>query len=221
MFDTISNNYDGLNRVISFGIDVKWRKKVVALVDEKNPQQVLDIATGTGDLAINLAKTGANRIIGLDLSEGMLAVGRKKVAKEQLSHLIELVQGDSEALPFENNTFDAITVAFGVRNFENLDKGLSEIYRVLKPGGIFVILETSVPTKFPFKQGYNFYTKNLLPLIGKLFSKDEDAYSYLSESAAAFPYGERFNNILRKVGFTKVEDEPQTLGVATIYSASK
>lgn len=221
MFDTISNNYDGLNRVISFGIDVKWRKKVVALVDEKNPQQVLDIATGTGDLAINLAKTGANRIIGLDLSEGMLAVGRKKVAKEQLSHLIELVQGDSEALPFENDTFDAITVAFGVRNFENLDKGLSEIYRVLKPGGIFVILETSVPTKFPFKQGYNFYTKNLLPLIGKLFSKDEDAYSYLSESAAAFPYGERFNNILRKVGFTKVEDEPQTLGVATIYSASK
>lgn len=221
MFDTISNNYDGLNRVISFGIDVKWRKKVVALVGEQKPHQVLDIATGTGDLAINLAKTGANRIIGLDLSEGMLAVGRKKVEKEQLSHLIELVQGDSEALPFENDTFDAITVAFGVRNFEDLDKGLSEIYRVLKPGGIFVILETSVPTKFPFKQGYNFYTKNLLPLIGKLFSKDEDAYSYLSESAAAFPYGERFNNILRKVGFTKVEDKPQTLGVATIYSASK
>lgn len=221
MFDTISNNYDGLNRVISFGIDVKWRKKVVALVGEQKPHQVLDIATGTGDLAINLAKTGANRIIGLDLSEGMLAVGRKKVEKEQLSHLIELVQGDSEALPFENDTFDAITVAFGVRNFEDLDKGLSEIYRVLKPGGIFVILETSVPTKFPFKQGYSFYTKNLLPLIGKLFSKDEDAYSYLSESAAAFPYGERFNNILRKVGFTKVEDKPQTLGVATIYSASK
>ena len=221
MFDTISNNYDGLNRVISFGIDVKWRKKVVALVGDHKPHQVLDIATGTGDLAINLAKTGANRIIGLDLSEGMLAVGRKKVEKEQLSHLIELVQGDSEALPFENDTFDAITVAFGVRNFEDLDKGLSEIYRVLKPGGIFVILETSVPTKFPFKQGYNFYTKNLLPLIGKLFSKDEDAYSYLSESAAAFPYGERFNNILRKVGFTKVEDKPQTLGVATIYSASK
>lgn len=221
MFDTISNNYDGLNRVISFGIDVKWRKKVVALVGDHKPHQVLDIATGTGDLAINLAKTGANRIIGLDLSEGMLAVGRKKVEKEQLSHLIELVQGDSEALPFENDTFDAITVAFGVRNFEDLDKGLSEIYRVLKPGGIFVILETSVPTKFPFKQGYSFYTKNLLPLIGKLFSKDEDAYSYLSESAAAFPYGERFNNILRKVGFTKVEDKPQTLGVATIYSASK
>src|SRR5690606_6413654 len=221
MFDTISNNYDGLNRVISFGIDVKWRKKVVALVGDHKPHQVLDIATGTGDLAINLAKTGANRIIGLDLSEGMLAVGRKKVEKEQLSHLIELVQGDSEALPFENDTFDAITVAFGVRNFEDLDKGLSEIYRVLKPGGIFVILETSVPTKFPFKQGYSFYTKNLLPLIGKLFSKDEDAYSYLSESAAAFPYGERFNNILRKVGFINVEDKPQTLGVATIYSASK
>lgn len=221
MFDTISTNYDGLNRVISFGIDVKWRKKVVNLVAETNPDSVLDIATGTGDLAINLVRTGATKIVGLDLSDGMLAVGRKKISEKGLSEQIEMIQGDSEALPFEDNSFDAITVAFGVRNFEDLEKGLSEIQRVLKPGGIFVILETSVPTKFPYKQGYHFYTKNLLPIIGKLFSKDKVAYSYLSESAAAFPYGEKLNNILRKIGFTNVEDKPQTMGVATIYTASK
>lgn len=221
MFDTISTNYDGLNRVISFGIDVKWRKKVIEMVAAKNPSAVLDIATGTGDLAISLARTGAKEIIGLDLSEGMLAVGRKKIAEEKLSGKIEMIQGDSEALPFEEDRFDAITVAFGVRNFENLEKGLSEIFRVLKPGGIFVILETSVPTRFPFKQGYHFYTKNLLPLIGKLFSKDKVAYSYLSESAAAFPYGEELNNILRKTGFIDVRHKPQTMGVATIYAASK
>lgn len=221
MFDTISTNYDGLNRVISFGIDVKWRKKVVNLVGNTNPDAVLDIATGTGDLAINLTKTGAKKIVGLDLSEGMLAVGRKKISEKKLSKQIQMVQGDSEALPFEDSSFDAITVAFGVRNFEDLEKGLSEIYRVLKPGGIFVVLETSVPTKFPFKQGYHFYTRNLLPVIGKLFSKDKVAYSYLSESAAAFPYGENFNNILRKIGFTNIEDKPQTMGVATIYTAAK
>lgn len=221
MFDTISTNYDGLNRVISFGIDVKWRKKVIKLVADTNPDSVLDIATGTGDLAINMTKTGATRIVGLDLSEGMLSVGRKKIDEKGLTGKIEMIQGDSEALPFEDNTFDAITVAFGVRNFEDLEKGLAEILRVLKPGGIFVILETSVPTKFPFKQGYHFYTKNLLPIIGKLFSKDKVAYSYLSESAAAFPYGERLNNILRKIGFINVEDKPQTMGVATIYTASK
>jgi len=221
MFDTISTDYDGLNRVISFGIDVKWRKKVVALVHAQKPDLVLDIATGTGDLAINLAKTGATKIIGLDISEGMLAVGRKKIAREHLSERIDMIQGDSEALPFEDHCFDAITVAFGVRNFENLELGLSEILRVLKPGGLFVILETSVPTKFPFKQGYSAYTKYLLPLIGKIFSKDQDAYSYLSESAAAFPHGEKFNNILREIGFTNIDNKPQTLGVATIYTASK
>lgn len=221
MFDTISKNYDGLNRVISFGIDVKWRKKVVKMVSDTNPESILDIATGTGDLAISLAKTGAKEVVGLDLSEGMLAVGRKKIQEENLTGRIEMIQGDSEALPFEDDRFDAITVAFGVRNFENLEKGLSEILRVLKPDGIFVILETSVPTKFPFRQGYNFYTKNLLPLIGKLFSKDKVAYSYLSESAAAFPYGEKLNNILREIGFIDVEHKPQTMGVATIYAASK
>lgn len=221
MFDKISGNYDGLNRVISFGIDVKWRKKVIKMVEATNPDSVLDIATGTGDLAISMADTGASEIVGLDISEGMLAVGRKKIAARNLSERIKMVQADSEALPFEDNSFDAITVAFGVRNFENLEKGLGEIYRVLKPKGIFVILETSVPTKFPYKQGYKIHTKYLLPLIGKLFSKDKVAYSYLSESAAAFPYGEELNNILRETGFIDVEDLPQTFGVATIYKASK
>ncbi len=221
MFDTISKEYDGLNRVISFGIDVKWRKKVVNKVAATQPKRILDVATGTGDLAINLAKTDAEEIIGLDISAGMLSVGKEKVAAKNLDDRIKMVQGDSENLPFEDDYFDAITVAFGIRNFETLEKGLAEILRVLKPGGIFVILETSVPTKFPFKQGYGLYTKTLLPLIGRVFSKDRDAYGYLSESASVFPYGEKLNNILRKTGFTHVEANPQTIGVATIYSASK
>jgi demethylmenaquinone methyltransferase/2-methoxy-6-polyprenyl-1,4-benzoquinol methylase len=221
MFDTISKEYDGLNRVISFGIDVKWRKKVVAIVGETHPENILDIATGTGDLAINLVKTEAKKIIGLDISEGMLEVGRQKIITKNLGKTIELVVGDSEDLPFDNNTFDAITVAFGVRNFENLEKGLSEILRVLKPNGIFVILETSVPVKTPFKQGYKLYTKYILPIIGRLFSRDKSAYSYLSESASVFPYGEALNNILSKIGFINVNNKPQTLGVATIYTASK
>lgn len=221
MFDTISGNYDGLNRVISFGIDVSWRKKVLKLVSAKNPKTILDIATGTGDLAILMAETSATEIIGADISEGMMEVGRKKVTEKGLDKKIKLVYGDSENLPFEDNYFDAITVAFGVRNFETLEKGLGDILRVLKPNGIFVILETSVPTKFPFKQGYTFYSKYLLPLIGRLFSKDRSAYAYLSESASVFPHGEALNNILRKVGFIEVKNMPQTLGVATIYSASK
>ena len=221
MFDTISGNYDNLNRVISFGIDIKWRKKVLDLVTKSNPETILDIATGTGDLAILMAQTPAKKIIGLDISSGMLAVGVQKIADKKLSDRIEMILGDSENMPFEDDYFDAITVAFGVRNFENLEKGLSEILRVLKPGGTFVILETSVPEKTPYKQGYHFYSRNILPLIGKLFSKDNTAYGYLSESSAVFPYGERLNNILRKTGFIDVKDMPQTFGVATIYYASK
>lgn len=221
MFDTISGEYDGLNRVISFGIDVKWRKKVVKIVDQTNPKSILDIATGTGDLAIALAKTNADKIIGLDISSGMLDIGKQKILKEKLEKTIDMVLADSENMPFEDNTFDAITVAFGVRNFETLEKGLKEILRVLKPNGIFVILETSVPTKTPFKQGYKLYTKHMLPIIGKMFSKDNNAYTYLSESASVFPYGEALNNILRKTGFINVKDFPQTLGVATIYTSTK
>ncbi|WP_457609899.1 bifunctional demethylmenaquinone methyltransferase/2-methoxy-6-polyprenyl-1,4-benzoquinol methylase UbiE [Lutibacter sp.] len=221
MFDNISKEYDGLNRVISFGIDIKWRKKVVEIIGKTNPNSILDIATGTGDLAINLAQTKASKIIGLDISEGMLQVGRKKIRKLSLENTIEMVFGDSEKIPFKENSFDAITVAFGVRNFENLEKGLSEIYRVLKTGGIFVVLETSVPTKTPYKQGYHFYSKKILPLIGKLFSRDKSAYKYLSDSAATFPYGKAFNNILQKTGFIAIENKPQTFGVASIYIAKK
>ena len=221
MFDNISGNYDNLNRVISFGIDIKWRKKVLKKVSDKKPKVILDIATGTGDLAILMAQTNAEKIIGLDISAGMLEVGKKKIAEKGLSNLIDMVLGDSEKIPFEDNYFDAITVGFGVRNFENLEKGFAEILRVLKPNGVFVILETSVPDKTPYKQGYKFYSKNILPIIGKLFSKDNAAYGYLSESAAVFPYGEALNNILRKIGFIDVVSMPQTFGVATIYSASK
>jgi demethylmenaquinone methyltransferase / 2-methoxy-6-polyprenyl-1,4-benzoquinol methylase len=221
MFDNISENYDDLNRVISLGIDVKWRKKVVKIVADKNPKTILDIATGTGDLAILMTKTSAEKIVGLDLSSGMLEVGKQKIKQKNLSDRIELIQADSENIPFEDNYFDAITVSFGIRNFETLEKGLKEIYRVLKPNGVFVILETSVPTKFPFKQGYYFYTRFILPIIGKIFSKDKSAYSYLSTSAANFPYGEKLNNILRKVSFIDCIALPQTFGVATIYTATK
>jgi len=221
MFDAISKDYDGLNRVISFGIDVKWRKRLVQLLKKQQPNTVLDIATGTGDLAIALTKTGANKIIGLDISPGMLSVGKEKIKQKNLDNTIEMIVGDSEKLPFDDASFDAVTVSFGVRNFETLEIGLSEIYRVLNSNGTLAILETSVPTKTPFKQGYHLYTKYILPVIGKIFSKDNSAYGYLSESAAVFPHGENFNNILRKIGFIDVTNKPQTFGVASIYIAKK
>ena len=221
MFNNISKEYDILNRVISFGIDVSWRKKIVKILKSKNPSTILDVATGTGDLAIAMVKTNAQKIIGLDISKGMLDVGIEKIKDRNLNNTIEMVIGDSENLKYENDFFDAVTVSFGVRNFESLDSGLSEIFRVLKPNGSLVILETSSPTKFPFKQFYRFYSKFILPSIGKIFSKDKVAYNYLSESSAEFPYGEKFNNILKKIGFTNVVDFPQTFGVATIYVACK
>ena len=200
MFDNISANYDGLNRVISFGIDISWRKKVVQLVSKNNPKQILDIATGTGDLAIMMSQLNPDKIIGLDISAGMLDVGKRKIANVNLSDKIDMVVGDSENMPFDDNTFDAITVSFGVRNFANLDKGLTEIKRVLKPGGTFVVLETSNPTKFPFKQGYKFYTTYILPFIGKIFSRDKAAYSYLCESANIFLLGRLLTIFYRKMG---------------------
>ena len=222
MFDTISGNYDDLNRLISFGTDLKWRKKVLKHIINHQPESILDIATGTGDLAIKFAeKTKASKIVGLDLSEGMLSVARKKVNDTELENKVKFIKGDSEALPFDKNSFNAITVSFGIRNFDNLEKGLSEIFRVLKPNGALIILETSVPTKFPFKQGYQFHSKIILPIVGKLFSKDKVAYSYLSKSASVFPFGDRLNNILQNIGFINVENKPQTFGVATIYTATK
>ena len=222
MFDTISGNYDGLNRIITFGTDLSWRRKVIKLVADNNPKNVLDIATGTGDLAISFAKkTKIPDIVGLDLSDGMLQVAREKVIGTSIKTKVKFIKGDSEDLPLSDNSFEAITVSFGIRNFENLENGLSEIYRVLTPGGTFIILETSVPTKFPFTLGYKFYTKYLLPVIGRIFSKDKVAYQYLSDSASVFPHGESLNNILRKIGFINVKNMPQTFGVATIYSATK
>lgn len=221
MFDNISENYDSLNRVISLGIDQSWRKKVIKKVINHQPDTVLDVATGTGDLVIALGKSSAKKLIGLDLSKGMLQTGEHKIKAKSLQNKIVMQQGDAEAIPYEDNYFDAITVAFGVRNFENLEKGLTEMNRVLKPGGLVVILETAVPTKFPFKQFYKLYSNNILPLIGRVFSKDKSAYRYLSESASVFPYGEAFNNILKKTGFIEVKDKPQTFGVANIYTATK
>ena len=221
MFDNVSTNYDFLNRMMTFGIDIRWRKKVVAIVGEKKPETILDIATGTGDFAIMLSKLKPKKITGLDISKGMLEVGIKKVKDHNLDRLIDMVLGDSEKLPFSDNSFDAITVGFGVRNFENLDKGLQEIYRVLKPNGIFVVLETSQPEKFPIKQFFTIYSKYIIPTIGKLFSKDKRAYTYLPQSAAIFPYGKNFNNILLKNGFNNATNKPLTFGVASIYTATK
>lgn len=221
MFDNVSSNYDFLNRVLTFGIDISWRKKVVQMVHKHQAKNVLDIATGTGDLAIMLAQSDTEKVTGLDISEGMLNVGKQKVAHANLEDKVSMVIGDSENLPFANDTFDAITVGFGVRNFEDLEKGLQEIYRVLKPKGTFVVLETSQPTKFPMKQGFVFYSKYIIPTIGKIFSKDKSAYNYLPESAANFPFGEAFNNILLKIGFKNSKVYPQTFGSATIYQAFK
>src|SRR6056300_280201 len=221
MFDGISKSYDLLNRIITLGIDVLWRKRVVKLLQKEQPKSILDIATGTGDLVLELAKINADKIIGLDISPGMLEIGKQKVKNKQLEDRIDMQLGDSEALPFDKETFDGVTIAFGVRNFENLELGLQEIFRVLKPNGALVVLETAVPQNRLLRSLYSLYTQKIMPFIGKLFSKDPSAYQYLSDSAAIFPCGKQFNNILRKNGFIEVEDFPQTLGVSSIYFARK
>jgi len=221
MFNSIAGKYDFLNHFLSAGVDIYWRKKAIGLLKKSAPKQILDIATGTGDFAIEALNVNPDKITGIDISEGMLAVGREKLTKKGLSGKIELLSGDSENLQFEANKFDAVTAAFGVRNFENLEKGLSEMNRVLKPGGRVVILEFSKPTAFPMKQAYNFYFKNILPVFGKMISKDQAAYTYLPESVQAFPDGKAFLNILEKVGFKNTQWQSLTFGICSIYTGIK
>ena len=221
MFDHISHRYDLLNHLLSANIDKMWRKKAIKMLRAFQPKTILDIATGTADFAVAAAKLNPEKIVGIDLSEGMLKVGRQKIQKKGLSHLIELQKADSEALPFENHTFDSAIVGFGVRNFENLEKGLAEIYRVLRPGGVFIVLEFSLPKNIIFRNLYFFYFTKVLPWLGKLVSKDNRAYTYLPESVREFPDGEDFVRILEKIGFEKCRWIPQTMGIATIYESQK
>ena len=221
MFDSISGKYDFLNHFLSLGIDIRWRKKAVKMLRDLQPKHILDIATGTGDFAIEALKLNPDKIIGVDISEGMLNVGRKKMKKRGYSEIIDMQSGDSENLHFEDNKFDAVIVAFGVRNFENLEKGLSEMNRVLRPGGRAVILEFSKPTVFPFKQLYNFYFRWILPKIGKVVSKDNAAYTYLPESVNEFPYGDDFLRILEKTGYKNTKCKQLTLGISSIYVGEK
>jgi len=221
MFNNIAPKYDFLNQLLSLGIHKGWRKKAIELLRNKKPKTILDIATGTGDFAIEAIKLNPDKVVGVDISEGMLKLGIEKVNKLNLQHKIELKLGDSEKLPFSDNSFDAITVGFGVRNFENLDKGIADIYRVLNSGGMLVVLEFSKPTAFPVKQVYNFYFKYVTPLVGRIFSKDSSAYTYLPESVNAFPAGVDFLKVLQRAGFKDTKDLPLTFGIASIYIATK
>jgi demethylmenaquinone methyltransferase/2-methoxy-6-polyprenyl-1,4-benzoquinol methylase len=221
MFDNISHKYDFLNHFLSAGIDIYWRKRAIKLLKSHQPKLILDIATGTGDFAIEALKLSPDKIIGVDISAGMLKYGKEKIIKLGLEDKIELMLGDSEKLQFEDNTFDAITVSFGVRNFENLEKGLTDMFRVLKPGGKAVVLEFSKPTSFPMKQLYSFYFKNILPVLGKLFSKDNTAYTYLPESVNAFPDGNDFLKVFEKSGFIKTKCITLTFGISSIYIGEK
>lgn len=221
MFNNISPKYDLLNHVLSLGIDIVWRKKAIKFLKKDQPKLILDIATGTGDFAIEALVLNPDKIIGVDISEGMLSEGKKKMIKRGLQDKIEMQLGDSEGLLFEDNKFDAVIVSFGVRNFENLEKGLADMYRVLKPSGKTVILEFSKPKGFPMKQAYSFYSSKILPQVGKIVSKDNSAYTYLPESVQAFPDGEDFLSVLKKVGFHSTACKPLTFGISSIYVGQK
>lgn len=221
MFNSISPQYDFLNHLLSLGIDIHWRKKAIKMLRQNPPATILDIATGTGDFALEAMKLNPKKIIGLDISDGMLDVGRAKIRSRGWAQTIDMVNGDSENLPFAENNFDAVIVAFGVRNFENLEKGLSEMRRVLKPGGRVVILEFSKPRHIVMQFFYGFYFRAILPLIGRLFSRHRTAYTYLPESVKAFPDGNDFLAILKKIGFQNTSCQPLTFGVSSLYYAQK
>ncbi|MEZ5083552.1 MAG: bifunctional demethylmenaquinone methyltransferase/2-methoxy-6-polyprenyl-1,4-benzoquinol methylase UbiE [Bacteroidales bacterium] len=221
MFNNIAHRYDFLNHFLSAGIDYRWRKKAIQIIGKTNPQSILDIATGTADLAIEASKLNPKKIEGIDIAEDMLAIGREKIQKKNLSDIITLETGDAENIKFENNSFDVVMVAFGVRNFENLEKGLSEMYRVLNAGGMVMILEFSKPVKFPIKQLYHFYFRFILPTMGKIISGDSSAYTYLPDSVSVFPDGDKFLSILKKTGFINTDHKPLTFGIASIYTGTK
>lgn len=222
MFNDIAPTYDKVNRILSVGIDIGWRKKAINELKSVKPQLLLDVATGTADMALLIYKQlKCKEIIGVDISNEMLAVGRVKIKAANLDDKIRIYTGDSENLEFNTNTFDAATVTFGVRNFENLNKGLTEIYRVLQPGGKLVVLEFSKPSVFGFKQLYNFYMNTVAPNVGSIFAKNKDAYAYLNKSVMAFPEGNQFINILNEIGFTQTYFKKLSLGICTIYCGSK
>jgi demethylmenaquinone methyltransferase/2-methoxy-6-polyprenyl-1,4-benzoquinol methylase len=222
MFNNISKTYDFLNHFLSLGIDIIWRKKAINELKKDQPKLILDVATGTGDFAFEaLSILKPEKIIGVDISQGMLDIAQQKIAKRGLGDRFEVKLGDSEKLPFDANTFDAVTVAYGVRNFENLELGLDDIHRVLKPGGKAVVLEFSKPKVFPVKQLYKFYFNYITPGIGKLFSKDSRAYTYLPESVAVFPDGETFKALMDKIGFKNTKCRPLAFGICSIYTGVK
>ena len=222
MFDKIAPYYDNLNRILSLGIDVIWRRKAISLLKKTAPKTILDIATGTADLAIEAARVlQPDTIIGMDISPNMLKIGDEKILKKGLSDIIKLELGDSENLKYDSDSFDVVMAAFGVRNFENLEKGLAEMYRVLKSGGTIMVLEFSKPRHFPLKQGFNIYFKYILPVIGKVRSKDEKAYKYLYESVQVFPDYDDFTTILKKLGFTQANYKVLSAGICCIYLAKK
>ncbi len=222
MFDSISRRYDFLNHFLTLGIDKSWRTKAIKTVNKDGSvQYLLDIATGTGDLAFEAMKQNIPDVLGLDLSPGMLEIARDKAKKNTIQGNVEFVEGDSENLPFNDNTFDAVTVGYGVRNFENMELGLKEILRVLKPKGRLVVLELSKPEKTPIKQIYHLYFHFILPSIGKLVSRSQNAYSYLPESVDNFPYGSRFLDLLHTCGYHKSHLTPLMMGISTIYYAEK
>lgn len=221
MFDSISGSYDFINHLLSLGIDIYWRKRAIKFLRKFSPKNILDIATGTGDFAIEAIKLNPERIIGVDISEKMLANARKKINKLHLENKIKFLLADCEKLPFEDDSFDAIIVGFGVRNFENLSKGLLEMYRALDKNGTVIILEFSKPKAFLIKNIFNFYFKNILPFVGRLISKDEKAYSYLPQSVENFPEGKDFLKILDQSGFNSLKQIKLTFGIASIYIGEK